>query len=156
MLIRGFGKHGSNEAVAAAVAKALDPRFDQIDARLGTVDGRLDTLDGWLGTLDGQLGTLDARLDALDGKWEREFVQVRNEVVGLREAVATLHERFTQLELGFVAQEKDNAAHRRHVREEIGRVARQLHALNGKIARLEGMDSTTVVHGFGGRRDPKP
>ncbi|WP_419167241.1 hypothetical protein [Candidatus Palauibacter sp.] len=69
MLIRRYTRNGRDAAVAAAVAKALGPRFEAIDGRFEAID---------------------IRFDAMDAKWEHRFADLRNEMVGLRERFADL------------------------------------------------------------------
>ena len=90
MLIRKFTRNGRDEALAAAIVRALEPRFDAIDRRFDAFDDRFDALE--------------QRLEAMDAKWERRFIALRNELVaagepfiGLQDYLATRFERTVKL-----------------------------------------------------------
>lgn len=126
MLIRKFTRNGRDEALAAAVVRALEPRFEAIDRRFEAIDRRFEDIDL-------RFGAMDNRFGAMDVKWERRFVELHKEIskfrgqsFGVREHVARLQE---------------------HVDAQLHQMRKEM---NKKFAAL----SKTVVHGFSEPKSP--
>lgn len=56
MLIRKFTRNGRDEALAAAVVRALEPRFEAIDRRFEAIDRRFEAIDLRFEAMDVKMG----------------------------------------------------------------------------------------------------
>lgn len=135
MLIRKFTRNGRDEALAAAVVRALEPRFEAIDRRFEAMDvkweRRFEAMDVKWGRrfedIDLRFGAMDNRFGAMDVKWERRFVELRNEISGFRGQSDGVREHVARLQ--------------EHVDAQLHQMRKEM---NEKFAAL----SATVVHGF--------
>ena len=174
MLIRRFTRNGRDEALAAAVVRALEPRFEAIDRRFEAIDRRFEAIDRRFEAIDDRFEAMDAkwerrfedidlRFEAMDAKWERRF-----EDIDLR--FGAMDNRFGAMdakwERRFVELHKEISGLRDQsfdIREHVARLQEQVDAqLKGFDARLNQMGkeiaeqfdekfaalSATVVHGF--------
>ena len=133
MLIRKFTRNGRDAALAAAVVRALEPRFDALDRRFDAIDRRFEAIDRRFEAVDLRFDALEDRLEAMDAKWERKFIDLRNELVaagkpfiGLQDHLATRFEHTVKL---------------------MDRMSKEI---TEQFAAL----TATVVHGFSERRSP--
>ncbi|WP_419862115.1 hypothetical protein [Candidatus Palauibacter sp.] len=156
MLIRKFTRNGRDEAMAAAVVRALEPRFEAIDRRFEAIDDRFEAMDvKWerrfeaierrfeaierrFEDIDLRFGAMDNRFGTIDVKWERRFVELRNEISGFRGQSVDVREHVAHLQQNVDAQLKGFDARLNQMGKEIAK------QFDEKFAAL----SATVVHGF--------
>ncbi|WP_428275845.1 hypothetical protein [Candidatus Palauibacter sp.] len=153
MLIRKFTRNGRDEALAAAVVRALEPRFEAIDRRFEAMDvkwerrfeamdvkweRRFEAIERRFEDIDLRFGAMENRFGTIDVKWERRFVELRNEISGFREQSVSAREHVAHLQGHVDAQLKGFDARLNQIGKEIAK------QLDEKFAAL----SATVVHGF--------
>lgn len=136
MLIRKFTRNGRDEALVAAVVRALEPRFEAIDRRFEAMDvkweRRFEAIERRFEDIDLRFGAMDNRFGTIDVKWERRFVELRNEISEFREQSVSAREHVAHLQ---------------------ARVDAQLHQMRKEMNEKFAALSATVVHGFS---EPRP
>ena len=73
MLIRRFTRNGRDEALVAAVVRALEPRFEAIDVRFEAIDRRFEAIDARFDGLESRFDAIDAKLEARHREFSRKF-----------------------------------------------------------------------------------
>ena len=70
--------------MAAAIVRALEPRFEATDARFEATDARWER----------RFEASELRFEALDAKWEHRFADLRKEMVKLGQCFADFQAHF--------------------------------------------------------------
>ena len=118
MGILGITRNGRDAAVAAAVVKALEPRFEATDARFKASDARFEATDArW----ERRFEASELRFEALDAKWEHRFADLRNEMARLGQCFADFQVHFDRRADEIEAQISELFE---HLREQIGQLSR--------------------------------
>ena len=176
VLIPRFTRQGREAAIAAAVEKALEPKFDVIDRRFEEMDAKSDRrFEEMEAKSDQRFKEMDAKwqlhFEEMDAKWDRQFADLRgeftdlsNEFAAMRHGFADLRGEFADLSGEFTAMRHGFADVRNEVAGLRERANNLTESVDGKLAHMarqiadltDDDDDRTIIRGFDDTPPPQP